>query len=81
MKASDKSSGQIQLHKSLQARGRRLKAKSLVTALKVATEPDLPSNQCACESWLAGSIPVRSATRAFGSLGSEIPRPIYRCTG
>jgi hypothetical protein len=50
--------GSVRVGKSLRLRGRCLKTKSLVTGLKAARAPDLPSNWCASDSWHAG-IPVR----------------------
>src|SRR6266508_3507888 len=74
--ALDKSSSQIQLHKSLQVRGRLLKAKALVIGLPEAGRLDMPSKPV-CRRELAGGFDSRPPplTSRFGVAGvSDIPR-------
>src|SRR6266511_937496 len=60
--ALDKSSSQIQLHKSLQVRGRLLKAKALVIGLPEAGRLDMPSKPV-CRREPAGGFDSRPPPR------------------
>jgi len=74
-------------HKSLHVLGRRLKTKALVTGLKAATEPDMPSKP-ACGRELAGGFDSRppplmrcalTSSSAPGSAGGSTARPRPEC--
>ena len=82
---SSRAAGQVfgpdRPHKSLHVLGRRLRTNVLVRGLEVTRRPDMPSKPV-CRRKLAGGFDSRPPPLP-GLLAhwSEIPRPIYRCTG